>query len=216
MIPRLEGVVLSQEWKEAPLDNVVTGEPRPCAPSEQQYSNRELHSRNWVGSSEPTPKRWCKRARVEDMNAGLSEPRSTALDEAEKAAIVALWQHTPLLRDDCRRAPAEPQNQLYPAHALQNVLRSQRHRAPVDQAQPSLKQRSCRANEQHDQGRDRHALHHDSHAQLRMHIFDFMGDTTSPATSRHPSASRPKNTCAKSRHQGRRHSSSTRSTWWRN
>jgi hypothetical protein len=46
LIPRFDGVILSQEWKEALWDKFVTGAPRPRTPSEQQYSDRKLRSRS--------------------------------------------------------------------------------------------------------------------------------------------------------------------------
>jgi len=42
LIPRFDGVILSQEWKEVLWDKYVTGAPRPRTPSEQQYSDRKL------------------------------------------------------------------------------------------------------------------------------------------------------------------------------
>ncbi|WP_164989275.1 site-specific DNA-methyltransferase, partial [Roseovarius sp. A46] len=39
-IPRFDGVILSQEWKEALWDKFVTAAPRPRTPSELQYSDR--------------------------------------------------------------------------------------------------------------------------------------------------------------------------------
>jgi hypothetical protein len=46
LIPWFDGVILSQEWKEALWDKFVTGAPRPRTPSEQQYSDRRLRSRS--------------------------------------------------------------------------------------------------------------------------------------------------------------------------
>jgi hypothetical protein len=46
LIPRFDGVILSQEWKEALWDKFVTGAPRPRTPSELQYSDRKLRSRS--------------------------------------------------------------------------------------------------------------------------------------------------------------------------
>src|SRR3989338_8784105 len=46
LIPRFDGAILSQDWKEALWDRVVTGAPRPRTPSEQQYSDRKLRSRS--------------------------------------------------------------------------------------------------------------------------------------------------------------------------
>ena len=45
LIPRFNGVILSQEWKEALWDKFVTGAPRQRTLSEQQYSDRKLRSR---------------------------------------------------------------------------------------------------------------------------------------------------------------------------
>ena len=39
LIPRFDGAILSQEWKEALWDKFVTGAPRSRSPSEQQYSD---------------------------------------------------------------------------------------------------------------------------------------------------------------------------------
>ena len=52
--------------------------------------------------------------------------------------------------------------------------RSQRDRAPLDQAQPSLDQRPGRANEQNDQGRDGETAPLRTHDQLRTHLADFL------------------------------------------
>ena len=46
MIPRFDGAILFQEWKEALWDKFVTGAPRPRSPSELQYSDRKLRSRS--------------------------------------------------------------------------------------------------------------------------------------------------------------------------
>jgi 1-aminocyclopropane-1-carboxylate deaminase/D-cysteine desulfhydrase-like pyridoxal-dependent ACC family enzyme len=46
LIPRFDGAILSQEWKEALWDRFVTAAPRPRTPSEQQYSDRKLRSRS--------------------------------------------------------------------------------------------------------------------------------------------------------------------------
>ena len=45
--------------------------------------------------------KWRKRATVEDMKTGPTEPRSTVLTEAEEAAIVNFERHTLLPLDDC-------------------------------------------------------------------------------------------------------------------
>ncbi|KAA0909995.1 hypothetical protein FLO80_18620 [Aquicoccus porphyridii] len=39
LIPRFDGAILSQAWKEALWDKFVTGAPRPRTPSELQYSD---------------------------------------------------------------------------------------------------------------------------------------------------------------------------------
>jgi hypothetical protein len=46
LIPRFDGVILSQEWKEALWDKFVTAAPRQRTPSELQYSDRKLRSRS--------------------------------------------------------------------------------------------------------------------------------------------------------------------------
>ena len=46
LIPRFDGVILSHEWKEALWDKFATAAPRPRTPSELQYSDRKLRSRN--------------------------------------------------------------------------------------------------------------------------------------------------------------------------
>ncbi|WP_165617242.1 hypothetical protein [Salipiger thiooxidans] len=46
LVARFDGVILSQEWKEALWDKFVTVAPRPRTPSELQYSDRKLRSRN--------------------------------------------------------------------------------------------------------------------------------------------------------------------------
>ncbi len=48
-----------------------------------------------------TVAKWRKRATVEDMKTGPSQPRSTVLSEDEEAAIVAFRRHTLLPLDDC-------------------------------------------------------------------------------------------------------------------
>jgi hypothetical protein len=42
LIPRFDGAIRSQEWKEALWDKFVTGAPRPRTLSELQYSDRKL------------------------------------------------------------------------------------------------------------------------------------------------------------------------------
>jgi len=51
-----------------------------------------------LGINPKTVAKWRKRATVEDMKIGPTEPRSTVLTEAEEAAIVAFRR---LPRDDC-------------------------------------------------------------------------------------------------------------------
>ena len=54
-----------------------------------------------LGINPKTVAKWRKRATVEDMKTGPSEPRSTILTEAEEAAVVAFRRHTLLPLDDC-------------------------------------------------------------------------------------------------------------------
>ena len=54
-----------------------------------------------LGINPKTVAKWCKRASVEDMKTGPTEPRSTVLTEAEEAAVVAFRRHTLLPLDDC-------------------------------------------------------------------------------------------------------------------
>ena len=54
-----------------------------------------------LGINPKTVAKWRKRATVEDMKTGPTEPRSTVLTEAEEAAIVAFRRHTLLPLDDC-------------------------------------------------------------------------------------------------------------------
>lgn len=54
-----------------------------------------------LGINPKTVATWRKRATVEDMKTGLNEPRSTVLNEAEEAAVVAFRRHTLLPLDDC-------------------------------------------------------------------------------------------------------------------
>ena len=58
-----------------------------------------------LGINPKTVAKWRKRATVEDMKTGPTEPRSTVLTEAEEAAIVAFRRHTLLPLDDCLYAP---------------------------------------------------------------------------------------------------------------
>ena len=54
-----------------------------------------------LGINPKTVAKWRKRATVEDMKTGPSEPRSTVLTEAEEAMVVAFRRHTLLPLDDC-------------------------------------------------------------------------------------------------------------------
>ena len=47
-----------------------------------------------LGINPKTVAKWRKRATVEDLKTGPSEPRSTILTEAEVAAVVAFRRHT--------------------------------------------------------------------------------------------------------------------------
>ena len=50
--------------------------------------------------------KWRKRATVEDMKTGPTEPRSTVLTEADEAMVVAFRRHTLLPLDDWVEAEA--------------------------------------------------------------------------------------------------------------
>ena len=54
-----------------------------------------------LGINPKTVAKWFKRAAVEDMKTGPTEPRSTVLTGEEEAAVVAFRRHTLLLLDDC-------------------------------------------------------------------------------------------------------------------
>ena len=54
-----------------------------------------------LGINPKTVAKWRKRATVEDMKTGPTEPRSTVLTEAEEAMVVAFRRHTLLPLDDC-------------------------------------------------------------------------------------------------------------------
>ena len=54
-----------------------------------------------LGINPKTVAKWRKRTTVEDMKTGPTEPRSTVLNEAEEAAVVAFRRHTLLPLDDC-------------------------------------------------------------------------------------------------------------------
>ena len=45
LIPRFDGAILSQEWKEALWARFAMEAPRPRTPSELQYNDRKLRSR---------------------------------------------------------------------------------------------------------------------------------------------------------------------------
>ena len=45
LIPRFDGAILSQGWKEAVWDKFVTGAPRPRTLSVLQYNDHKLRSR---------------------------------------------------------------------------------------------------------------------------------------------------------------------------
>jgi transposase-like protein len=47
-----------------------------------------------LGINPKTVAKWRKRATVEDMKTGPTEPRSTVLTEAEEAMVVAFRRHT--------------------------------------------------------------------------------------------------------------------------
>jgi len=53
------------------------------------------------GINPKTVAKWRKRATVEDMKTGPTEPRFTVLTEAEEAMVVAFRRHTLLPLDDC-------------------------------------------------------------------------------------------------------------------
>jgi len=46
LIPRFDGAILSQEWKEAQWGKFVTEAPRPRTPPELEHSDRKIRSRN--------------------------------------------------------------------------------------------------------------------------------------------------------------------------
>ena len=54
-----------------------------------------------LGINPKTVAKWRKRATVEDLKTGPTEPRSTVLTEAEEAMVVAFRRHTLLPLDDC-------------------------------------------------------------------------------------------------------------------
>ena len=59
-----------------------------------------------LGINPKTVAKWRKRATVEDMKTGPSEPRSTVLTEAEEAMVLAFRRPTLLPLDDCLLRPA--------------------------------------------------------------------------------------------------------------
>ncbi len=63
------------------------------------------------GINPKTVAKWRKRATVEDMKTGPSEPHSSVLSETEEAMVVAFRRHTLLPLDDCLYAlqPSIPQ-----------------------------------------------------------------------------------------------------------
>jgi hypothetical protein len=129
LIPRFDGAMLSQEWREALWDKFVTGAPRSshgaplgqapwrghavraaiqrsvgwhafaCKRCEAQASLAQLSQELRIDPK--TVAKWRKRATVEDMKTGPTEPQSTVLTEAEEAMIVAFRRHTLLPLDDC-------------------------------------------------------------------------------------------------------------------
>ena len=92
LIARFDGAMLSPEWKEATWDRFVTGAPRSrCPVGECMHSPRGAHAvraaiqrsqaslaqlRRELGINPKTVPKWRKRATVEDMKTGPSEPRS--------------------------------------------------------------------------------------------------------------------------------------------
>ncbi len=117
LIPRFDGAMLSQAWKEATWDRFVPGAPRSrCPAGECMHSPRGAHAVRAAiqrsqaslaqlsrerGINPKTVAKWRKRATVEDMKTGPSKPRSTVLTEAEEAMVVAFRRHTLLPLDDC-------------------------------------------------------------------------------------------------------------------
>jgi hypothetical protein len=77
-----------------------------------------------LGINPKTVAKWRKRATVEDMKTGPTEPRSTVLTEAEEAAIVAFRRHTLLPLNDCLYA-LQPSIPHFTRSALHRCL--QRH-----------------------------------------------------------------------------------------
>ena len=78
-----------------------------------------------MGINPKTVAKWRKRATVEDMKTGPTEPRTRVLTEAEEAAIVAFRRQTLLPLDDCLYA-LQPSIPHLTRSALHRCL--QRHR----------------------------------------------------------------------------------------
>jgi transposase-like protein len=75
-----------------------------------------------LGINPKTVAKWRKRATVEDMKTGPTEPHSTVLTEAEEAAIVAFRRHTLLPLDD-RLLALQPSISHLTRSALHRCLR---------------------------------------------------------------------------------------------
>src|SRR5690606_3228492 len=90
-----------------------------------------------LGINPKTVAKWRKRATVEDMKTGPSEPRSTILTEAEEAAVVAFRRHTLRPLDDCLSA-LRPSTPRLSRPALHRCLQSHgiSRLADVDGDQP--------------------------------------------------------------------------------
>ena len=107
MIPRFDGVILSQEWKDALWDKFAMAAPRSRTLSEQNNTTIQRSQASLaqlgreLGINTKTVAKWRKRPTAEDMKTGPAELRSTALSEAGEAMIVAFRRHTLLPLDDC-------------------------------------------------------------------------------------------------------------------
>jgi transposase-like protein len=67
----------------------------------KRRSQASLARPSWeLGINPKTVAKWRKRATVEDMKTGPSEPRSTVLTATEKTMVVAFSRHTRLPPDD--------------------------------------------------------------------------------------------------------------------
>ena len=75
-----------------------------------------------LGINPKTVAKWRKRATVEDMKTGLSEPRCTVLTETEEAMVVAFRCHRLLPLDDCLY-PLQPSTPHLTRSALHRCLR---------------------------------------------------------------------------------------------